>query len=106
MVAGSFTEDELQNLKDIFDLFDKERQGRIDIKDLEAIMTSLQRDPVEAKALLNQGGIQGEKQSVSFDEFIGLMQQVENKIMQSNSNNPGSEALSSIKKDARQQQHL
>ena len=104
MVAGGFTEDELQNLKDIFDLFDKERSGRIDIKDLEAIMTSLQRDPVEAKALLNQGGIQGEKQSVSFDEFIGLMQQVENKIMQNNSNNPGSEAPSSVKKDARQQQ--
>ncbi len=47
-------------------------------------MTSLQRDPIEAKALLNQGGLQGEKQSVSFDEFISLMQQVENKIMQNN----------------------
>lgn len=52
MVSGGFTEDELQNLKDIFDLFDKERSGRIDIKDLEAIMTSLQRDPVEARAML------------------------------------------------------
>ena len=57
IVSGGFTEDELQNLKDIFDLFDKERAGRIDIKDLEAIMTSLQRDPVEARALLNQGGM-------------------------------------------------
>ena len=50
--AGGFTEDEIQNLKDIFDLFDKDRSGRIEIKDLEAIMNSLQRDPNEAKDLL------------------------------------------------------
>ena len=58
IVSGGFTEDELQNLRDIFDLFDKERSGRIEIKDLEAIMTSLQRDPVEARAMLigSQGG--------------------------------------------------
>ena len=41
VVSGGFTEDEIQNLRDIFDLFDKERTGRIDVKDLEAIMTSL-----------------------------------------------------------------
>ena len=48
-MSGGFTEDEIQNLKDIFDLFDKDRTGRIDIRDLEAIMTSLQRDPAEAR---------------------------------------------------------
>lgn len=52
-MSGGFTEDEVQNLRDIFDLFDKERAGRIDVKDLEAIMTSLQRDPFEARAMLN-----------------------------------------------------
>jgi hypothetical protein len=81
------------------------------MKDLEAIMTSLQRDPVEARAMLNQGGgaaFQGEKQTVSFDEFIGLMQQVENKIMHNNTggvSGGGSEAPSSIKKEKFQQQH-
>jgi len=40
-------------LKDIFDLFDKERCGKIEVKDLEAIMTSLQRDPHEARAMLS-----------------------------------------------------
>ena len=92
-------------MKDIFDLFDKERSGRIDMKDLEAIMTSLQRDPVEARAMLNQGGgaFQGEKQTVSFDEFIGLMQQVENKIIHNNTvSGAGSDAPSSIKKDKHQ----
>ena len=85
MVSGGFAEDEVQNLRDIFDLFDKEKTGRIDVKDLEAIMTSLQRDPNEARAMLNEGAHSSEeKQSVTFDEFINLMQQVENKILQHN----------------------
>jgi Ca2+-binding EF-hand superfamily protein len=41
VMSGGFTEDEIQNLRDIFDLFDKEKTGRIDMRDLEAIMTSL-----------------------------------------------------------------
>lgn len=49
-----FTDDEIQNLKEIFDLFDKDHKGAIDIKDLEAIMQSLQRDPAEAMSLLGQ----------------------------------------------------
>jgi len=49
-----FSEEEVQNLKEIFDLFDKQQVGTINIKDLEAIMQSLQRDPEEAKSLLMQ----------------------------------------------------
>lgn len=44
-----FSDEEVQNLKEIFDLFDKQQIGSINIKDLEAIMQSLQRDPEEAK---------------------------------------------------------
>ena len=47
-----FSDEEIQNLKEIFDLFDKDRKGWIIISDLEAIMQSLQRDPQEAKDLL------------------------------------------------------
>lgn len=36
-----FSEEEIQNLKEIFDLFDKEHKGEINMKDLEAIMQSL-----------------------------------------------------------------
>ena len=49
-----FTDEEIQNLKEIFDLFDKDHKGAIDITDLEAIMQSLQRDPAEAMSLLAQ----------------------------------------------------
>ena len=38
---NTFTQDEIQNLKDIFDLFDRDKTGRIEMKDLEAIMSSL-----------------------------------------------------------------
>ena len=101
MVSGGFAEDEVQNLRDIFDLFDKEKTGRIDVKDLEAIMTSLQRDPNEARAMLNEGAHSSEeKQSVTFDEFINLMQQVENKILQhNNQHSAGPMEQSHIKKD-------
>ena len=47
-----FSDDEIQNLKEIFDLFDKGNQGSIIAQDLDAIMQSLQRDPLEAKDLL------------------------------------------------------
>jgi Ca2+-binding EF-hand superfamily protein len=68
-----FTDDEINNLKEIFDLFDKEQQGKIDVKDLETIMSSLQRDPSEIREFIenidpNHAGF------ISFDEFIDLMQ--------------------------------
>lgn len=48
-----FSPEEIENLKEIFFLFDKEKQGAIKLADLEAIMQSLQRDPDEAKVLLS-----------------------------------------------------
>ena len=38
---NNFTEEEVQNLKEIFDLFDKDQAGFIEVKDLETIMGSL-----------------------------------------------------------------
>lgn len=69
-------------MREIFDLFDKEKTGSIEIKDLETIMQSLQRDPAEVKEFVentdpNSNG------NISFEDFLGLMQQVENKIVKS-----------------------
>ena len=66
---NSFTEDEISNLKDIFDLFDREHAGRIEMKDLEAIMNSLQRDPNEAKEMLKSINPNSEE-TITFEEFI------------------------------------
>lgn len=62
----------MQNLRDIFDLFDKERTGHIEQKDLEAIMNSLQRDASEAQELVEQPDAK-----INFEEFLQIMQRVE-----------------------------
>lgn len=83
---NSFTEEEIQSLKDIFDLFDREKNGRIEMKDLDAIMLSLQRDPKEAKEILKQLDPNHED-FITFSEFMLLMQNIENKIAKSDPNN-------------------
>lgn len=82
---SSFTDEEVANLREIFNLFDKEQGGYIDIRDLETIMGSLQRDPSEVREFVenvdpNSNG------RIAFDEFLNLMQQVENKIVKSGEN--------------------
>jgi len=67
----------VQNLKDIFDLFDKEQTGNICAKDLETIMGSLQRDPNEVREFLDNLT----SDSITFDDFINLMQNIENRIV-------------------------
>jgi Ca2+-binding EF-hand superfamily protein len=52
----------VQNLKEIFDLFDKEKNQTINVKDLETIMGSLQRDPAEVREFIDDLG-----QEISFD---------------------------------------
>lgn len=76
--AQRFSDDEVQNLREIFDLFDKEKQGQIDAKDLETIMGSLQRDPSEVQDFVDQLG-----EFITFEQFIDLMQNIENKIVNS-----------------------
>ena len=81
---ATFTDEEIANLREIFDLFDKERIGSIDVKDLETIMGSLQRDPEEMREFIEN--IDPNSQGrISFEEFLALMQQVENKIAKSGS---------------------
>jgi hypothetical protein len=77
-----FSEDEVSNLKEIFDLFDKSKTGLIGLQDLEAIMQSLQRNAQEARSLLVQirGQQEGDLDSIDFDEFLKLMELVENSL--------------------------
>ena len=61
----AFSEDEIQNLREIFDLFDREKQGTIEAKDLHTIMGSLHRDPTEVNDLIANLG-QGEAARITF----------------------------------------
>lgn len=76
--AQQFTDDEVQNLREIFDLFDKEKTGQISARDLETIMGSLQRDPEEVREFIDRLQDEG---TISFDDFIALMQSIESKIV-------------------------
>ena len=71
----------MQNLKEIFDLFDKEKNQTINVKDLETIMGSLQRDTAEVREFIDDLG-----QEISFDQFIDLMQKIENRIVHNQEN--------------------
>jgi len=75
----AFNEEEIQNLRDIFDLFDKDQVGKIQPKDLESILTSLKRDVDGAREFLSDVQ-QDEEGAITFDEFLKLMIKVENRI--------------------------
>ena len=51
-IYSKYSEEEIENFRCIFEMFDKEKQGFIEIVDLQTIMRSLGRDPNEAMELL------------------------------------------------------
>ena len=51
-IFALYSEAELDNFRCIFDMFDKDKSGYINISDLQTIMRSLGRDPHEAIELL------------------------------------------------------
>lgn len=78
-INSVFNPEEVQNLNDIFGLFDKDKTGKIETTHLENILSSLKRDPEEAKQMLaeidqNHSGL------ITFPEFVSLMAKIENKI--------------------------
>ena len=77
---SNFTDDEIQNLRSIFEMFDPNRTGAIEVKDLETIMGSLQRDANEVREFVDKLDPNSNGR-ISFDEFLDLMQQIENKIV-------------------------
>lgn len=87
MNSNNFTEDEIQNLRSIFEMFDPNRTGAIEVKDLETIMGSLQRDANEVREFVDKLDPNSNGR-VSFDEFLDLMQQIENKIVKDGSGDP------------------
>ena len=64
-------------------MFDRDKSGRIEIKDLEQIMSSLQRDPSEALSMLRQVD-PNHDDVITFEEFLAMMQQIENKMIGTN----------------------
>lgn len=76
-----YSEEEIENFKCIFDMFDKTKSGFIEVSDLQTIMRSLGRDPHEAVELL-QGLDLSIDNKISFVEFLKLMKTLENRLVQ------------------------
>jgi len=49
-----YSEEEIENFRCIFEMFDKDKSGFIEIGDLQTIMRSLGRDPNEAVEIIQE----------------------------------------------------
>lgn len=76
-----YSEEEILSFRNIFDMFDKDKTGFIDLNDFQSIMDSLNRNRQEVQELLDEFGFGKETGKLSFDEFIVLMQALEKRII-------------------------
>lgn len=67
-----YSEAEIDNFRCIFDMFDKDKAGYINVSDLQTIMRSLGRDPHEAIELLCSLDLSAEGR-LNFEEFLKIM---------------------------------
>jgi Ca2+-binding EF-hand superfamily protein len=73
-----YSQEEIENFRMIFIMFDPEKTGFVGIKDLETILGSLGRDPEEANDLVD--GMQLADERLSFMEFLKIMKALESRL--------------------------
>lgn len=73
-----YSQEEIENFRMIFIMFDPEKSGFVGIKDLETILGSLGRDPEEANDLV--AGMDLADQRLSFAEFLKIMKALESRL--------------------------
>lgn len=66
-----YSREEIDNFKCIFDMFDAEKSGSVDVQHLQTILKCLGRDPAESADLLKDFNPSQEK--LSFAEFLVIM---------------------------------
>ena len=76
-----FTEDQVEEFREVFTIFDKDKNGIIDIKEMGVVMRALGQDPSRQRLEEiirefdeNKDGV------ISFDEFLELMAAMINKV--------------------------
>ena len=74
MSSDSLTEDKINEFKEAFEIFDKDKDGYITTKELGDIMKNLGQSPSEAELqdMINEVDIDGNG-TIDFKEFIGIM---------------------------------
>ena len=73
-MTEQLTEDKISEFKEAFEIFDKDKDGFITIKELGEIMKNLGQSPTEAELqdMINEVDIDGNG-NIDFKEFLGLM---------------------------------
>jgi calmodulin len=74
MTEQNLTEDKIAEFREAFEIFDKDKDGYITIKELGEIMKNLGQSPSEAELqdMINEVDIDGNG-NIDFKEFLGLM---------------------------------
>ena len=80
MAAFSLSEEQIQEYKEAFSLFDKELNGSISIKELGAVLRSMGQNPTEndIKEMIDSLD-DNETGTIEFSEFIGLVDKLNQK---------------------------
>ncbi|KAI8072601.1 calmodulin [Gongronella butleri] len=73
-MSDQLDQDQITELREAFDLFDRDHNGYIDTKELGAVMKSLQMNPSEAELqdMINEADADGNG-TMDFNEFLTLM---------------------------------
>jgi calmodulin len=73
-MTDQLTEDKIAEFREAFEIFDKNKDGYITIKELGEIMKNLGQTPTEAELtdMINEVDIDGNG-NIDFKEFLGLM---------------------------------
>merc|ERR1712126_577645 len=73
-MAKKYTEEQIQELKDVFSSFDKDGNGTISISELESVMNALDQFPTqqELQKMINEDDLD-KNGVIDFNEFVALM---------------------------------
>lgn len=79
MAELGYSTEEIDNFKSLFDIFDKDKSGAIDISDMEQVMEQLGKDPTRAKSLLDEIDPNHDGK-IGFDEFLKMLSDLEKEL--------------------------
>jgi calmodulin len=73
-MAENLSEEKITEFKAAFELFDKDRDGKITVKELGTVMRNLGQNPTDSELteMINEVDLNGDG-TIEFKEFLGLM---------------------------------
>ena len=74
-----YNQEEIDGFKTLFDMFDKDQSGNIDIADMEQVMAQLGKDPSRAKSLLDEIDPNHDGR-LAFNEFLKMLSDLEKEL--------------------------